>query len=201
MEKTNSFAELFKKYWITVLIAAQPVLDILAYWTRSPEGTAAGMLRLAIMLILPLHLLITLKKKRNFILSMAAIGLVGALHVLNCLRVGYIDMRFDLVYLARTMQMPILAICLGYYIRDEERRQAALNGMKYAGFILFASLILAIVTGTATDTYGPGLGVSGWVIGENRCANSVIVVTLALVLLYYGVISDRAVSGRSHCRL
>ena len=59
MEKTNSFAELFKKYWITVLIAAQPVLDILAYWTRSPEGTAAGMLRLAIMLILPLHLLIT----------------------------------------------------------------------------------------------------------------------------------------------
>ena len=62
MEKTNSFAELFKKYWITALIAAQPVLDILAYWTRSPDGTAAGMLRLAIMLILPLHLLITLKK-------------------------------------------------------------------------------------------------------------------------------------------
>ncbi len=193
MKKTDSFAEHFKKYWITVLIAAQPVLDILAYWTRSPDGTAAGMLRLAIMLILPLHLLITLKKKRNFILSMAAIGLVGALHVLNCLRVGYIDMRFDLVYLARTMQMPILAICLGYYIRDEEQRQAALNGMKLAGFILFASLILAIVTGTATDTYGPGLGVSGWVIGENRCANSVIVVTLALVLLYFGIISDRAV--------
>ena len=193
MEKTNSFAELFKKYWITALIAAQPVLDILAYWTRSPDGTAAGMLRLAIMLILPLHLLITLKKKRNFILSMAAIGLVGALHVLNCLRVGYIDMRFDLVYLARTMQMPILAICLGYYIKDEAHKEAALSGMKLAGFILFASLILAIVTGTATDTYGPGLGVSGWVIGENRCANSVIVVTLALVLLYFGITSDRAV--------
>ena len=111
MNKQSSMKELFIKYWLTVLIAMQPVLDILAYWTRSPDGTAAGMLRLAIMLILPLHLLITLKKKGRFILSMAAIALVGAAHVANCLRVGYLDMRFDLVYLARVMQMPILAIC------------------------------------------------------------------------------------------
>ena len=190
MNKTGSFKELFIKYWLTVLIAMQPVLDILAYWTRSPDGTAAGMLRLAIMLILPLHLLITLKKKGRFILSMAAIALVGAAHVANCLRVGYLDMRFDLVYLARVMQMPILAICLGYYLKDEGHKEAAFKGLKYAAYLYFAGLILAIVTATATDTYGPGLGVSGWVIGENRCANSVIVVTLALTLLYFAVKSD-----------
>ena len=190
MEKTSSFTELFKKYWITILIAVQPLLDILAYWTRSPDGTAAGMLRLAIMLIMPLHLLITLKDKKRFILSMALIGLAGALHAANCLRVGYIDMRFDLVYLARTMQMPVLAICLSYYIGDETKKEAAMRGLLYAGLIYFTGLILAVVTGTATDTYGPGLGVSGWVIGENRCANSVICVTLALVLLYFSVKSD-----------
>ena len=190
MDKTGSMKELFVKYWLTVLIAIQPVLDILAYWTRSPDGTAAGMLRLAVMLILPLHLLITLKKKGRFILSMAAIALVGAAHVLNCLRVGYLDMRYDLVYLARVMQMPILAVCLGYYIQDETHKEAAFKGLKYAAYLYFAGLILAIVTGTATDTYGPGLGVSGWVIGENRCANSVIVVTLALALLYFAVRSD-----------
>ena len=190
MNKTGSMKELFLKYWLTVLIAMQPVLDILAYWTRSPDGTAAGMLRLAIMLALPLHLLITLKKKGRFILSMAAIALACSAHVLNCLRVGYLDMRFDLVYLARVMQMPILAICLGYYIRDESHKEAAFKGLRYAAYLYFAGLILAIVTGTATDTYGPGLGVSGWVIGENRCANSVIVVTLALTLLYFAVKSD-----------
>lgn len=190
MNKTGSMKELFVKYWLTVLIAIQPVLDILAYWTRSPDGTAAGMLRLAVMLILPLHLLITLKKKGRFILSMAAIALVGAAHVFNCLRVGYLDMRYDLVYLARVMQMPILAVCLGYYIQDETHKEAAFKGLKYAAYLYFAGLILAIVTGTATDTYGPGLGVSGWVIGENRCANSVIVVTLALTLLYFAVKSD-----------
>ena len=190
MNKTGSMKELFIKYWLTVLIAMQPVLDILAYWTRSSDGTAAGMLRLVIMLILPLHLLLTLKKKGRFILSMAAIALAGAAHVLNCLRVGYLDMRFDLVYLARVMQMPILAICLGYYIKDETHKLAAVKGLLYAAFLYFAGLILAIVTGTATDTYGPGLGVSGWVIGDNRCANSVIVVTLALTLLYFAVKSE-----------
>ena len=190
MEKTGSLKELFKKYWLMVLIAAQPVLDILAYWTRSPDGTVAGMLRLAIMLILPLHLLITLKDKKRFILSMAAIALVVALHTLNCLRVGYLDMRFDLVYSARVMQMPILAICLGCYLRDEAHKEAAMQGLKLAGFLYFIGLVLAIVTGTATDTYGPGLGVSGWVIGENRCANSVIVVTLALALLYFAIRRD-----------
>ena len=55
----------------------------------------------------------------------------------------------------------------------------------------FKWLLIAVLTGTATDTYGPGLGVSGWVIGDNRCANSVIVVTLALVLLYYAVRSEK----------
>lgn len=193
MNKTGSAKELFKKYWITALIAAQPVLDVLAYWTRSEEGTVAGLLRLAIMLILPLHLLFTLKEKRRFILSMAAIGLVGLLHVLNCFRVGYIDMRYDLVYLARTMQMPVLAICIAYYLKDERQKTAAMKGLLYAAYLYFAMLLLSIVTGTATDTYGPGLGVSGWVIGENRCANSVIVVTLALVLLYFAVKTDNKI--------
>lgn len=195
MNKTGSSKELFQKYWITLLIAAQPLLDALAYWTRSPDGTAAGLLRLAVMLILPLHLLFTLREKKRFLLSMAAIGLVGALHVLNCFRVGVIDLRFDLVYLARTMQMPVLAICLGYYLRDEAHKDAAMLGLKCAACLYFAALLLAIVTGTATDTYGPGLGVSGWVIGENRCANSVIAVTLALVLLYFSVKTENKIAN------
>lgn len=191
MKKTGSFRELFSKYWITALIAVQPVLDIIAYWNRGPEGTIAGLIRLVIMAILPLHLLLTLKQKKRFLLSMAVIGVIGALHVVNGFRVGFIDLRFDLMYLARTMQLPVLAICLAYYLNDEEHKDAAFRGMLIAAFILFSSIIIAVLTGTATDTYGPGLGVSGWVIGDNRCANSVIVVTLALVLLYYAVRSEK----------
>ena len=35
----------------------EPVLDIIAYWTKNPDGTIAGTIRLAIMLFTELHLL------------------------------------------------------------------------------------------------------------------------------------------------
>ena len=190
MMKTESVFGWLKKHWITLLIAVQPLLDIFAYWTRNPNGTFAGFFRLAVMLALPLYLLFTLKKKTKFIISMAAIGLVSVLHVLNCLRLGYIDMRFDLNYIARTAQMPVLAICFTYFIKDEQTRSQAFRGLVIAAAIYFASIILAVITGTAVDTYGPGLGVSGWVIGDNRCANSVICVTLAVIILYFSVRSE-----------
>ena len=185
-EKLRKF---FAEHWLLLLIAAQPVLDIIAFWTRNPEGTIAGTIRLAIMLILPLYLLITLKDKKRFILSMAGIAAVCLLHMLNCMRVGYINMRYDLTYMAKTAQLPILAVCFTYFIRDEQTKKQALHGFYAAAAILFVSIGLAVLTGTAVDTYGPGLGVSGWVIGDNRCANSVILVTLSVVALYYGLTS------------
>lgn len=190
MEKLSSAKKLWQNNWIMLLIIAQPLLDIMAYWTQSPDGTAAGLIRLVIMLILPLHLLITLKDKKRFIISMGLIGLVSVLHILNSYRLGYINMSFDISYLAKTVQLPILAICFTYYIKDEQRKSQAMRGLLIAALITFASIALACLTGTENDTYGPGLGVSGWVIDDNRCANSVILVTLAAALVYFSVKSD-----------
>ena len=100
MEKLSSAKKLWQNNWIMLLIIAQPLLDIVAYWTQSPNGTAAGLIRLAIMLILPLHLLITLKDKKRFIISMGVIGIMSVLHILNSYRVGYINM-LDSSYLAK----------------------------------------------------------------------------------------------------
>ena len=68
-----------KNNWLCFLIAAQPVLDVIAYWNQNSVATVAGYIRLAIMLALPLHLLFTLKKKKGFVLSMLSIGLFCAL--------------------------------------------------------------------------------------------------------------------------
>ena len=48
-----------------LLIVLQPVLDIIAFWTRSPEGTFAGVVRLLVMMALPLWLLFTLPEKKE----------------------------------------------------------------------------------------------------------------------------------------
>lgn len=177
-------AEQIKKFfvrnWLLCLIAVQPVLDALAYWTQNSTATAAGYIRLLIMVILPLYLLITLKKKRGFVLSMAVIGLFCVLHVLNGLRVGYINMFFDVAYLARVIQTPVLAVCFLYFIKDEKTKEQAMKGIMTAAVITLVLLIVAFVTGTWNSTYGGGVGLSGWVIDDNRCANSILMVTFSV---------------------
>ena len=187
----NSIGAFARNHWLMLLIVIQPLLDVLAFWTKSPDGTLAGYIRLAIMLLLPLYLLFTLKEKKRFVLSMAAIALVCLLHILNCMRVGYVSMAFDISYAAKTAQMPILAVCFMHCIRNEQTRNQAYWGLFFAAAIAAASIALSWLTGTANVTYGAGLGISGWVIDDNRCANSVIVVTLAAFSVFCAVKSDK----------
>ena len=187
----NEIGTFVRNHWLMLLIVIQPLLDVLAFWTKSPDGTLAGYIRLAIMLLLPLYLLFTLKEKKRFILSMAAIALVCLLHILNCMRVGYVSMAFDISYAAKTAQMPILAVCFMHCIRNEQTRNQAYWGLFFAAAITAASIALSWLTGTSNVTYGVGLGISGWVIDDNRCANSVIVVTLAAFSVFCAVKSDK----------
>ena len=133
--KIKSIRNYFQNHWLMLLIILQPVLDILAYWTKNPEGTMAGVIRLMIMLLLPLYLLFALKEKRAFILSMAAIAAVCLLHIINCMRIGYVSMSFDISYAAKTAQMPILAVCFVHCIRNEQTRNQAYWGLFFAAAI------------------------------------------------------------------
>ena len=187
----NKMGSFVRNHWLMLLIVLQPLLDILAFWTKSPDGTLAGYIRLAIMVLLPLYLLFTLKEKKRFVFSMAAIALVCLLHILNCLRLGYVNLTFDVSYAAKTAQMPILAVCFIHCIRNEQTRNQAYWGLFFAAAITAASIGLSWITGTANVTYGVGLGISGWVIDDNRCANSVIVVTLAAFSVFCAVKSDK----------
>lgn len=189
--RLNSIRSFVGNHWLMLLIVLQPLLDILAFWTKSPDGTLAGYIRLAIMVLLPLYLLFTLREKKRFVLSMAAIALVCLLHILNCMRLGYVSMTFDISYAAKTAQMPILAVCFMHCIRNEQTRNQAYWGLFFAAAITAASIGLSWLTGTANVTYGAGLGISGWVIDDNRCANSVIVVTLAAFSVFCAVKSDK----------
>ena len=191
MKNNKSIKTYLQNHWLLLLIVLQPVLDIIAFWSRSPDGTVAGTIRLIIMLAMPLYLLIVLKDKKPFFLSMLCIAAVFILHFINCLHVGYVDLAFDLAYAAKTAQMPILAICFSCTIKNEQTRNQAYWGLFFAAAITAASLFLGIVTGTANITYGEGLGISGWVIDDLRCANSVIVVVLAAFAVFCSVKSDK----------
>lgn len=191
MTKKKSLKNFFLENWLILLIAAQPLLDALAFWTRNSVATVAGFIRLAVMVVIPLYLLITLKKKKKFIISMLVIGLFCAAHVINSFRVGMISVFLDVEYMARIAQMPVLAVCFAFLIKDETTKNQALRGVYCAAIITVSCLALSLITGTWNSTYGGGLGISGWVIDDNRCANSIIFVTLSVFGILYAYNSDK----------
>ena len=107
MSKNNSW---LGERWLLLLIAAQPLLDTLAYFTQNQNGTAAGYIRLAVMLALPLWVLLKAERKGPYLLGFAVIGAFCVLHVLNGFRVGYRNPVYDAVYMARVIQAPVLAL-------------------------------------------------------------------------------------------
>ena len=186
----------FQNNWLMLLIILQPVLDIIAFWTKSPSGTLAGVVRLAIMVILPISLLILLpekRQKRGLFLCLCAIGLVCLLHLANIVRIGAESLSYEVSYTAKTAHMPILAVCFLYSIRNTQTRNQAYWGLTFAAAVTALALGLSILTGTANVTYGEGLGVSGWVIDDLRTANSTILVILSAFAVFCAVKSDKRI--------
>ena len=186
----------FKNNWLMLLIILQPVLDIVAFWTKSPSGTLAGVVRLAVMVILPISLLILLpekRQKRGLFLCLCAIGLVCRLHLANIIRIGAESLSYEVSYTAKTAHMPVLAVCFLYSIRNTQTRNQAYWGLTFAAAVTALALALSIITGTANVTYGEGLGVSGWVIDDLRTANSTILVILSAFAVFCAVKSDKRI--------
>ena len=194
MAKNRIHVGFFRNHWLMLLITLQPILDIIAFWTKNPNGTLAGLARLLIMIALPISLLFTLPDKREkgrLVLSLCAVGLICLLHLANVVRIGAESLLYEISYTAKTAQMPVLALCFLFSIRDTQTRNQAYWGLSAAAALTALALGLSIVTGTANVTYGNGLGVSGWVIDDLRTANSTILVVLSAFAVFCAVKSDK----------
>ena len=104
----NARTAFVRNHWLMALIVMQPLLDIIAFWTKNPDGTLAGYVRLLIMVCLPLYLLFTLRgsERKSFIFWMLGIGLVCALHIANTIRTGPVSLGFDISYTAKVVRAP-----------------------------------------------------------------------------------------------
>lgn len=182
---------LFSKYWLFALLVMQPLLDVLAFWTRSESGTAAGYIRLAFMVVLPLALILTGKNRKPVILAYSVILLAALLHIGNLFRIGYIDPVGDIRNMAKIFYMPVMAVTLCGFVRDENSKEQLVRGLLVNGFILAAVIIVSYVSGTYNPTYGHGLGTSAWVTDENRCTHSIILSALSIFAMYFGLSSEK----------
>ena len=177
--------------WFMVLFAVQPILDVIAFFNRNRTATAAGYIRLGILVLLPILVLLRTKHKKRFLQFLILTGLFCIAHIVNSWRLGYISWFFDIHYLANVVQMPIFAVCFLLIIRDEKVKLYALRGVVIAAILSLCFLVIARLTHTGNVTYGEGLGYSGWVIDDNRNANSTNLVIYACFCLYYTLKSER----------
>ena len=176
-----------KNNWILLLVIAQPILDVIAFFTASESGTVSGYIRLAVMLALTLYAFINNYRKKEFIISAILIAAVFALHILNGLRVGYKDFRSDLMYSVKVAYMPVMALVFCTFANSGNIKNQLFKGIIINAFITAAVILLSYITGTYTDTYGPGWGISGWVISDNRCCHSDILSSCCVFLGYLAV--------------
>ena len=178
--------EWFKKNWLFTLIVVQPLLDILAYFQYdSAIGTAAGYIRLLIMLLLPLYVLIK-KRKKSFVALMAIIGIYCMAHVCTCYYNGYLNIFSDVSYILKVIQMPILGISFCYILDREVYREQIVKGFVVNYIVICISMVIAHLTGTGVYTYNDyKIGYMGWFANAN--AQSIILISMAPFLIYFAI--------------
>lgn len=183
--------EFVLKNWLLCLICAQPFLDVLAFWTRSESGTAAGYIRLGIMCVLCLYVLFHVRGYVRFVPSAVLVALVFGLHMVNCFRKGYLGFASDTRMILTMAYLPVLAVCFCCLISEDGLKNQAVKGIMINFWVESLIVLLSYVTGTYMHTYTEGFGIAGWVISDNRCCHSDVISSVSVFAAYFASVSKK----------
>ena len=185
--KTENLFNYVKTNWILIFILLQPLLDVLAFWTQSDAGTAAGVIRLLMLAVVYCYAFLK-KRTPAFLFFSGVLVVVFGLHILNSFRVGYTGMMADFQYILRVASMPVLAISFGALADDERKQNQIIDGFFLSALVTGIIILLSAVTNTYMPTYVmENLGISGWVTESNRCCHSDILAGLAVFAAFGAV--------------
>jgi hypothetical protein len=170
-----------------ILFALQPLMDILSYWMAQLElsNTPTLLLRLAVLGVVGVLGFCTSTRKRYYFIAIALCAALAVGHIASCLAVGYQDPVGDLTNLIRVLQMPLFVFAMVSFLRANEDCYGALEkGFQLNFWIITASILLAVVTGTASPTYElKNLGILGWFSTSNAQSAIMSLLTPIVVLL------------------
>ena len=174
---------------LLALFAAQPVLDILSYWTAAlqlPELIPTA-LRAMLLVAFGLAGFLLSDRKKWYLLGagIAAIALIG--HIAACVQAGYQDPVSDLTNFIRVLQLPLFAACLATCLRRYRGCARIIEqGLILNFWIITVSVLLSLITGTASSTYDlSGVGVIGWFATTNAQSSILSMLVPIVILLHY----------------
>lgn len=160
---------------LVALCAAQPLLDVLSFWTQ--DLAWGSKLTLALRLLLFLCVVLTgfvlSGHKRAYWITAAVCAVLYAGHVLACLRANEAftaaNLISDAVNFIRVAQIPLFTIAFITFLRCCRQGFASFErGITIAFWIIAAVELLSALTGTDPYTYsGKHIGLRGWFYGAS----------------------------------
>ena len=155
---------------LVALCAAQPLLDVLSFWTQ--DLAWGSKLTLALRLLLFLCVVLTgfvlSGHKRAYWITAAVCAVLYAAHVLACLRANEAftaaNLISDATNFIRVAQIPLFTIAFITFLHCCRQGFASFErGITFAFWIIAAVALLSALTGTNPYTYpDKRIGLCGW---------------------------------------
>lgn len=154
---------------LALLLAAQPLLDVFSYFMKLSGHTAVTTgLRLVMLAAVCVFAFVLADRKAPTLLLWGAAGAFWLLHLLNCLRVGYVDPIGDAAEYLKLLQFPLWMMAfLTLFRREEALADRVLFVLAVNLALILAVIGLSYLTGRPVYTYeyperGQYIGVLGW---------------------------------------
>lgn len=152
------------------LCVAQPLLDVLSFWTQNLSWGSKLTLSLRLLIFLGVVLagFLLSQRRRVYWLCAAVCAALYAGHVFACLRAhapfAAANLISDATNYIRFIQLPLFTLALITFLRRCEQGYASLErGITIAFWIIAAVMLLSALTGTDPYTYpNKQLGLRGW---------------------------------------
>lgn len=177
---------------VLIIVAVQPLLDVLSYFlSEMGSNTISTLLRFGMLAAVALLGFVLSDKKMVYLVLYAAAGVFWTAHVLNSYRIGYTSVVQDTANFLRILNFPIFVLTfitileIDPALRDRFYFGVALN---FGEMLLFTAL--PWILGQPVYTYeNLGVGIMGWFAIPN--AQAVILVLGAPLAIYWAYRSGK----------
>ena len=141
--------------FLIVLMAIQPLMDILSFWTDrlGMSNTITLLLRFAVFAVVCVLGFVTSSRKKVYGIAIAACAFLLVGHCISCFIVGYQRIVYDLTNFVRVVQMPLFVLCFISFLRANNKCYRAFEtGLMLDFWIITASVVVSVLTHTSSAT-------------------------------------------------
>ena len=172
-----------------ILCTLQPVLDVISFWQLRLGVSNYFTMTARILLLLCMVLLGALvsDKRRHYLLAAGVILLYLGGHAIACIQNegGYLNAAEDLTDQLRTLVMPLTALCMITFLRQNRAVfPVLLRAMACNLAIILLIELVSVISGTDPHTYeAKGIGVRGWFVWTS-CQSAILSVLAPVSIVW-----------------